>query len=330
MELKLTTRGSVDLPYSTNIPPAFARYAMPGARGVHAPGEFGVALFYELTYPGFSIWYNHYVMKQSAWLQGTLQDPLLELHFVLRGPFRYQVEGLGELKLPEGHFNLVYVPALKAKAWFDGGKEYSTFSLHFTRDYLRIFEPYFPALSEFLEQTDLGKAGILNPVHTRATPEMISIIRSMLHNDYPDEVKKMYLQNKVAELLLHAFTRIAPSFVTAAEIRLHQYDIDKIREAREYLLLNMEHPLTVIELSHKVGINDFKLKKGFKQLYGVTIFDFLLEARMDKARNMLLETNTPVHEIAFATGYKNVSSFTAAFKKKMGYPPSALKRDKSE
>ncbi len=327
MEFKLTSRGSGEIPYSSIVPPTYARFAISGYRSFHASGDFGTVLLFDMEYSGYSIRYTHYIIRQSTWLQGQADEPMLELHFVLRGPLRYQVEGIGEIKFPEGHFNMVYAPAFRAQAWMESGKEYTTFTVHFSPEYIGVFAPYFPVLTDVLEQMEQGKAGTINPFHTRVTPEMIIIIRDILNNEYVEGVRALYLQDKIAELLLLAFTRMTPAFSNAADIRLHQYDIDKIREAREYLLMNMEHPLTVIELSHKVGINDFKLKKGFKQLYGVTIFDFLLEARIDKAKRLLLETDTPVHEIAFATGYKNVSSFTAAFKKKLGIPPSALKRE---
>lgn len=326
MEFKLTSRERVVIPYSPNIPPAFSRYAIPAARGYHASGDFGVLLFFEIDCVGFRIWHNQYFIRQTAWLQGAMDQPLLALHVVLRGHFRYHPEGIDEVRFPEGHFNLVYAPVLKTRALFESDKEYMTFTLQFTPAYLESFKPHFPLLADFLKNADKNVASLFNSLPVRATPDMIMIIRDILDNDFAEDVKKIYVQHKVTELLLLAFARITPAFSNVADIRLHQYDIDKIREAREYLLLNMEHPLTVIELSHKVGINDFKLKKGFKQLYGVTIFDFLLEARMEKARKLLSETNTPVHEVAFATGYKNVSSFTAAFKKKVGYPPSALKR----
>jgi len=110
------------------------------------------------------------------------------------------------------------------------------------------------------------------------------------------------------------------------DIRLWPADYEKIREARDYLLFNMDQPCTVIELAHKVGLNDFKLKKGFKQLYGSTIFDFLLEARIEKARMLLTETVMSIQEIAVATGYKNISSFTAAFKKRTGVSPRSFKQ----
>lgn len=314
--------------YTSNIPASCLHQPLPGSRPVLATAAWGSILLSEIVTPWFTLWHQQYTLERNALLKPVIQGPLLDMHIVLRGHIRYQVEELGNLKFAEGHLNMCCGPSLEVQAGMDEVKDHTTLTLRFSSTYLDVYAPYFAALQQLLQKAGNGETALLSNANTSLTPEMITIIRDLLYNEYKGEVKELYLRNKVSELLLLAFTRITPGNANATEIRLHQYDIDKIREAREYLLANMEHPLTVIELSHKVGINDFKLKKGFKQLYGVTIFDFLLEARMEKARTLLTETDTPIHEIAFATGYKNVSSFTAAFKKRMGFPPSAMKRAK--
>lgn len=314
--------------YTGKIPASYHHQPLPGSRSVLAEAAWGSILLSEIVTPWFTLWHQQYTLEKNAVLKPVIGGPLLDMHIVLRGHIRYQVEELGPLKFSEGQLNMCCAPSLQLQASMDEVKEHITLTFRFSRTYLDVYAPYFPPLQQFLAKADNGETALLSNANTSLTPEMITIIRDLLYNEYAGEVKELYLRNKVSELLLLSFTRIAPGTAGATEIRLHQYDIDKIREAREYLLANMEHPLTVIELSHKVGINDFKLKKGFKQLYGVTIFDFLLEARMEKARTLLTETDTPIHEIAFATGYKNVSSFTAAFKKRMGFPPSAMKRGK--
>lgn len=329
MDVKLTTFGKGPVSFTTDIPASYNPTSLPGARRVLVKAdELGTMLFSEISAPWFTIWHLQLNAEKPGSLQAVIDAPMLVLHMVLRGHIRYQLEEIGPVKWSEGQVNLVCGPRLDCKVSLDDVKEYLTLTIGFSRTYLDVYAPYFTALEQFLEKYDNGGTAMLSAAHTSLTPEMITIIRDILYNHYTGEVRELYLRNKVSELLLFSFSRISPGAANATEIRLHQYDIDKIREAREYLLVNMEHPLTVIELSHKVGINDFKLKKGFKQLYGVTIFDFLLEARMEKARSLLTETDTPIHEIAFATGYKNVSSFTAAFKKRMGFPPSAMKRSK--
>jgi AraC family transcriptional regulator, transcriptional activator of the genes for pyochelin and ferripyochelin receptors len=167
---------------------------------------------------------------------------------------------------------------------------------------------------------------MLGKHHGRLTRDMNNIIRQILRCEYSGDIKNLYLQAKVLELLILALDQIAVSKPEKPEMVLRPYDIEKIREAHDYLLRNMDSPCTLIELAHKVGINDFKLKKGFKQLYGTTVYEFLLDARMEKAKILLLETDTSAHEIALITGYKNLSSFITAFKKKMGYSPGSFRK----
>jgi AraC-like DNA-binding protein len=79
-----------------------------------------------------------------------------------------------------------------------------------------------------------------------------------------------------------------------------------------------------------VGINDFKLKNGFKQLYGNTVFGLLFEERMQQAKVMLVDPEISIKELSMTVGYKNLSNFTSAFKKRFGYPPSFERKKRTQ
>jgi AraC-like DNA-binding protein len=81
-------------------------------------------------------------------------------------------------------------------------------------------------------------------------------------------------------------------------------------------------------IAKSFGLNVNKLNKGFKQLYGLTVFDYILKIRMEKATQLLKETDTPIAEISFELGYTQVSAFTRAFKKFLGYNPNLLRKNK--
>lgn len=133
---------------------------------------------------------------------------------------------------------------------------------------------------------------------------------------------KSHKTHEVNELLFRLFEQYECG---ASAIVLHEADIEKLHEIRNLLL---EHPGTIVslkKLAHHVGMNEFKLKRGFKKLFGIPVYGFFLEERMKKAKGLLTGGNLPVSEIASLIGYKNVSSFSAAFKKRFGYPPSAAR-----
>ena len=98
-------------------------------------------------------------------------------------------------------------------------------------------------------------------------------------------------------------------------------NVRKIRLAKEIILKNMSEPPSLQELSEKIGLSLNKLKEGFKQLYGDTVFGYLLDHKMEEARRMLASTNYNVNEVGLRIGYSTSSHFIAAFKKKYGTTP---------
>jgi AraC family transcriptional regulator, transcriptional activator of the genes for pyochelin and ferripyochelin receptors len=324
MNFTLLTRENTAVAYSPVIPPSLARHNVPGARELYATGDFGSLLFYEQAGPDFGLWHKSFFIKQSTYLTAVADEPLFQLCFSVNRTLRFQQNGVGKTKLPEGQFNISFAPAVQSQTWFEKGKKYLVYDIHFSRTYLEKLSPYFSLVSEFLMKAELGFACQLSPTHAHITPDMMTILQNMHYCYYNGDVKSLYLQALLSRLLLQALTRLTLVKVPVNEIKLQPYELSKLREAWEYLLHHIEHPGTVIDLSHTIGLNDFKLKKGFKQLYGITIFEFLLEARMEKARRLLQETTMTVHAVAISVGYKNISSFTVAFKKKFGILPSEV------
>lgn len=325
MNLILLTRENTEVNWSPAIPPSFARFSVPEAGDLYATGDFGSLLFSEQAGPDFSCWYKTYFMKQSTWLCATADEPLFQLVVAMNRTMRFQQRGAAKVRLPEGQFNILYAPAVHHQTWFEKGKKYIIYDLHFSRSYLEKLMPHFSLVQEFLIKAELGFSCLLSTTHAHATPEITDILQNMLHCPYTGDVKKNYLQALLSKLLLLAVTRLTTVRVPVNELKLQPYELARLREAWEYLLQHLDRPGTVIDLSHAIGLNDFKLKKGFKQLYGITIFEFLQEARMEKARRLLQETDMTVHAVAIGVGYKNISSFTVAFKKKFGILPSEVR-----
>jgi|SRR5882724_9475035 len=111
-------------------------------------------------------------------------------------------------------------------------------------------------------------------------------------------------------------------------IKLTMADIDGLKKVRSIIAKDLKLHNTIQGLAQEVGINDFKLKKGFKELFDVTIYDFLYQARMDKAKDLLNEPDISIKEISRSVGYRSVSSFIEAFKKMSGETPTSWRKSK--
>ena len=110
-------------------------------------------------------------------------------------------------------------------------------------------------------------------------------------------------------------------------VRLSFDDIRKIRKGRTIIMNNLERDFPSLkEFAHQLGTNEFKLKYGFKELYGTTVFRFILQERLRKAKMLIEHTDSPMKTIAYKTGFKSIPHFSRVFKKNYGQTPSSLRK----
>lgn len=108
--------------------------------------------------------------------------------------------------------------------------------------------------------------------------------------------------------------------------QLPSADVQRLQQVREFLRQEYLSPdLSLSMLCRKFGLNEFKLKKGFKQLFGCTVFGYVQELKMRTARQMLVAGKMNVNGIAEHLGYSSPNHFSAAFRKMYGHPPSRLR-----
>ncbi len=91
------------------------------------------------------------------------------------------------------------------------------------------------------------------------------------------------------------------------------FDLKIIQEIKTYLEENFKEDIHIITLVRQFGINEFKLKSLFKQVYGITVMRYLRKCRMDRARDMLMNTDLEIKEIAFLIGFKYAHHFSKVY-----------------
>lgn len=141
-----------------------------------------------------------------------------------------------------------------------------------------------------------------------------------------EKYRPIMLTAKAPELLLYMFDQYDKS---GAKKWVHcrtAYDRERLEFARTYLLGQVANPPTLTELARIAGINQLKLKMGFKELFGNTVFGLLNEYRLQQAQQQIGETNKPLTQLAFELGFSSPQHFSAAYKKKFGRPPGKVKR----
>ncbi len=154
-----------------------------------------------------------------------------------------------------------------------------------------------------------------------------TVLEQMVHHNYDGMLKNIFLQSKALELLLFSsdqFMQNDPDERYGCRFLTHLEDREKIEKARSILLEQLDAPITIRDLARRVAMNECYLKKGFKAMFGTTIYDYFQKERMEKAKSLLYEKGMSVSDVAILMGYSCISHFSTAFKKHTGLKPCEL------
>ncbi len=153
------------------------------------------------------------------------------------------------------------------------------------------------------------------------------VLEALLNHTYSGSLENIFINAQMQMLLLYSMDcMLGEKEVESFNCKFlsNEADRDKIAKAREILLQHIGEPITIKELSRKVAINECYLKKGFKEMFGSTIFDFFQSQRMEHAKYLLYEKGLNVTEVSVMLGYSSISHFSTAFKKHTGLKPCEL------
>ena len=223
--------------------------------------------------------------------------------------------------------SLSFIPEAKGSIDFAAEEENISLSLSIeSRKFYFFIEEQLEQIPVQLKEVIKGKQGTFLLQIYRMTPEIQMAIQQVLNCPYQGIIKQFYLEGKANELIALTLQQLLTDTKKPNQYpTLPKSDVDRIYQAKEILLSNLNNPPSLMTLAKLVGLNDYKLKLGFRQVFGTTAFGYLRECRMLEARRQLLETDLNVTEVARTVGYASESSFSTAFRKKFGVTPIIYK-----
>lgn len=248
----------------------------------------------------------------------------VRLHFGLSGAYDFHFVQLNSsFQLSGHHNNIMYSDGLEIKV-NNKTSRIETFGINFTTDaFVKIAQNGNDQLKRFTEKILNKQNAILSPEWKTNNFRIQSVINEIIDCPYTDDLKDLFLLSKSIELLVLQ----AEAFSQEKE-KIHvksQQDVSKLIEAKEILNSRISNPPSIRELSKLISINEYKLKNGFKELFGMTVFGYIHQSRMALARKLLLGTSKTAQEIAYETGYGSPQHFSKAFKKEFGVPPNSIR-----
>ncbi|NCJ08609.1 helix-turn-helix domain-containing protein [Synechococcales cyanobacterium C] len=212
---------------------------------------------------------------------------------------------------------------------WQAGERVLKFDIHIEPDLFEtLVGEQLSALPPLLQQL----VQISQPIHGHfrhvqpTTAAMQSVIHQILHCPYQGLTRWLYLESKVMELIALRLDQVIQHPPAAlAKPGLHAKDIDRIHYASAILLQRLDNPPSLLELARLVGVNDYKLKQGFRQVFGTTVFGYLQTHRMERAKQLLAEPTLKIAGVAQAMGYANQSYFCRMFKQQFGMTPQCYR-----
>jgi len=246
--------------------------------------------------------------------------PVLNFHFVLQGMMQYEIPQK-KIMQESGTNTLWSVGGIHTGAIFHKkDMNYLSMGVSLTNDYFESLVNKYPdLLTDFYLQHQKGYPLVKQ---SRTSCEMNIVVSQMVKADLMGSAAGMFIDSKVLELIALYLSEEKPSDPPIRyQYCKHRCDIEKIHEARHILLSNLNAPPSIVELSRQVGINDFKLKCGFKEVFNQTVYGCLFDYKMELALKLLRDTDKMIVDVASECGYEYASHFSTAFKRKYGIGP---------
>lgn len=156
---------------------------------------------------------------------------------------------------------------------------------------------------------------------TEIKPSVSIVLQQIINSNSNSSIRDLYVKGKVYELLSLHFQKEENTDGEYCPFLVDEQNVLKIRKAKEIIISRMAEPPSLQELAAEIGLNLKKLKEGFKQIYGDTVYSFLFDYKMEHSRKLLESNQFNVNEVGLQVGYSTASHFIAAFKKKFGTTP---------
>lgn len=279
---------------------------------------------------GFLLYDTQWQLRRPVRLVQYNEGDLIQLHFLLHGgTWQERTEAGVTRALADGQHTISYHPSSAVEVELIPQTEtVDYFTVYVAQAlYFQLIPPASVLHAPFARSIEQKQASYLASQNLPITPAMSRLIDTIRQCQREGELKRLFIQVKVVELLMlqleqHQQARLGDGAHLPP-------DQQKVREAKAILENRFANPPTINELARLVGLNEFKLKKGFRELVGCPIYSYVVKLRMEQARQWLLERDKSIGEVAHYVGYKNHAHFTAAYKQYYNSLPSELISRKS-
>lgn len=290
------------------------------------PEEAGKGYYRKIAVnPFMEIYISDMTFHEELTLVNDSDKPQYCLAFCLEEELRWKVEG------DQKHYEIVGGESYifngiqgKSRCHYKPGQRFFGVSIHLNSNMINDL------VDHGKKQSSLEKFAYGSNFFYKSTfsSSMKRILYEMIYCRYRNQVKKLYLEGKILELIAIYMEELCMEEKERLfSLKLTSADIQSLYQAKKILDEHMIAPPTIEQLARQVCLNEFKLKKGFKELFGMPVHAYVIDRRLEKARLLLKNKNLKVIDVAVMVGYGDASHFAEKFRKKFGVTPSQYMKE---
>ncbi|MNK13815.1 Regulatory protein PchR [compost metagenome] len=278
----------------------------------------------QLTSGGLFLMHSEMRFDKPTSIYTEVDGETISSQFIFYKKANEQLKGKSNALYGRSRHNIHYIPTTKSEHEVKDGIDYMYFLIVLSKDYyFNLIDRHSLLHEDFVREIEQGNYTSFTSEDFFVTLEMRRVIDDMINCRQKGELKRMHTEARILELLMYQLEQLGGNGQEQELIKGD--DIFKLEQAREVLKTRYFYPPTQRDLSREVGLNEFKLRRGFKEYFGITVYDYITRLRMEKARKLLVDEQMSISEVSATVGFSHQNNFSIAFKKYFGLPPSEFK-----
>lgn len=248
-----------------------------------------------------------------------IDSSFIQFHFCLKGSAKFVFnEGRYALEVTDEQSLLLYNTQVDLPINLELGSKTWMISVIMS---IRKFHSLFSKEADYIHFLSAENKDKKYYSQETVSPAIAVILSQVMNYNLHPSIKTLYLRAKIYELMALYFNRSEEYDMDQCPFLADEENVKRIRMAKEIIISRMAEPPTLNELAEEIGLSLKKLKEGFKQVYGDSVYGFLFDYKMEYARKILETNQYNVNEVGLKVGYSTASHFISAFKKKFGTTP---------
>ena len=283
---------------------------------------------------GFELYITNFKLREPLIRKGKSNSPVIGLNFVLSGSIRNRIQysTSDDWVMDRGQSSLYYIPVLSSSGEAAAKEPVLAVSIQMEPWFFNtLLEREIDRIPDDFADIASGSPNGKYQYTDVITPLMQAVVHQVLNCPYHGLTRQLYLEGKAYELIAYKLEQSLSSNMRYQKtFVLRPDDVERAHHARELVRRDIENPPGLLDLARAVGLSHPKLNFCFREIYGTTIFGYIREMRLNKAKSLLDEGKMNVTEVAYSVGYSGLSNFAKSFKDYFGTLPGKYLREVSQ